>query len=515
MCVMLHKMLMMMLVVVALAPVSAYAHLTAEQEGAWEDLQDVLSSQAEIISQILGIVAWDGSSFSYQDYLEGALLHHPPSFADSGDFLVVYEQTDNIYFEKLRERYSKHGFFEADTNHLNGSFALPHDIPITLKECGEPTAFYSPNERAIVLCYEHIVEIEDIIFERYEPEAHPLNHTEGGTYSDVVWYDAVSFSDSVITWTLYHEVGHALIDIYDLPVVGMEENAADQIATILVNDHYGNMMNNNVVTYWYELAPDNYHHHAYAGVHALDDQRAYNVACWVYGSDTTDPFELLNFLPEYRAEWCEDEYSKAERSWNALLSPYAPESEQGLESELNTCLPSETSIEGSCVEFETFMPLPRSTDPVFPEVRPEGVLAGVSEYKPSYGLGDHVGFLTYIEPVPQEVLVTDLVGNPAPIFDFVNFYIIYDGALHPIWVFSFKCIIYDGISDGYDPYCVEYEESYDPHYMSTTVLENGTVKVSGIFEIPENAIAGDYQVQISRNYDYEVINSAHFSFTIG
>src|SRR5205823_3815377 len=35
-------------------------------------------------------------------------------------------------------------------------------------------------------------------------------------------------------WTFYHELGHALIDIHDLPAVGREEDAVDQLATLVM-----------------------------------------------------------------------------------------------------------------------------------------------------------------------------------------------------------------------------------------------------------------------------------------
>ena len=37
-----------------------------------------------------------------------------------------------------------------------------------------------------------------------------------------------------------HEMGHALIDLYDLPVLGKEEDAADSVATVFLTRAVGN-----------------------------------------------------------------------------------------------------------------------------------------------------------------------------------------------------------------------------------------------------------------------------------
>lgn len=47
--------------------------------------------------------------------------------------------------------------------------------------------------------------------------------------------EAVFIVNEVIA-TLYHELGHALIDVLQLPVLGKEEDAADHLSVILMND---------------------------------------------------------------------------------------------------------------------------------------------------------------------------------------------------------------------------------------------------------------------------------------
>ena len=62
----------------------------------------------------------------------------------------------------------------------------------------------------------------------------------------------------------------------------------------------------------------------YADEHSLDQQRFYNMVCWVYGSDPDGYEHLLedDYLPAARAERCESEYAQIDRSWTRLLKAH-------------------------------------------------------------------------------------------------------------------------------------------------------------------------------------------------
>jgi len=48
------------------------------------------------------------------------------------------------------------------------------------------------------------------------------------------------------------------------------------------------------------------------------------MVCWVYGSDPAANEDLVEneWLPEDRAELCEDEYKLLDRSWTRLLKEH-------------------------------------------------------------------------------------------------------------------------------------------------------------------------------------------------
>lgn len=126
-------------------------------------------------------------------------------------------------------------------------------------------------------------------------------------------------------FVFYHEIGHGLIDKLQLPVLGREEDAVDQLATIILvgqggEDSVGGTPALTAALGWLdfwnerESAPDS---SDYWDEHSLDVQRYANIVCLVYGSDP-DKYDYLikNFdMSEARAEKCPSEFQVAEDSW--------------------------------------------------------------------------------------------------------------------------------------------------------------------------------------------------------
>ena len=100
---------------------------------------------------------------------------------------------------------------------------MPHDVTIFFYECGFANAYYDPNAKEIVICYELV---EDYYSKNY------WAYNESAGIENVNYYTL-----NVVDYVLFHEVGHALVDIYDLPITGMEEDAVDQFSAY-VNAEY-------------------------------------------------------------------------------------------------------------------------------------------------------------------------------------------------------------------------------------------------------------------------------------
>ena len=130
-------------------------------------------------------------------------------------------------------------------------------------------------------------------------------------------------------FVLLHEFGHALIDVYDLPVLGKEEDAADSVATVFLTQtvHNGAEYAFDAARFFdalsaqqRRLAPS-----AYFDEHSLDKQRAYSIVCWIAGSGDDDMAEVrrLRILSDARLQTCPSEYQQKVRSWDELLAPHA------------------------------------------------------------------------------------------------------------------------------------------------------------------------------------------------
>lgn len=144
--------------------------------------------------------------------------------------------------------------------------------------------------------------------------------------------DADAFVESNILATLYHELGHALIDIQEVPIFGQEEDAADVLSILLVDAFWDE---DDAVGIAYDaafgflteadMARDQGEEPAFWDVHGPDEQRYYNLVCIFYGANADEREDVADELglPEERAEWCEDEFEQANGSWGLILDEMA------------------------------------------------------------------------------------------------------------------------------------------------------------------------------------------------
>ncbi len=230
---------------------------------------------------------------------------------DRGDFRVVYEAVRDPGYAQWQRELREEGFLEGFAADLNRTLALPANVSLAFAECGSPDAWYDPQARRIRVCFE-LLDSFSTIFADEVDEAEVEEAVSGATY-----------------FTLYHEVGHALIHVLDLPVTGREEDAADQLATFVLLDgteegEAAALDGAQSFLLEFEREGGALEESPLWGEHSLDPQRFYNVLCWVYGHDPVQYAYLVEegFLPPERAERCDGEYSRMERSWSSLLAPY-------------------------------------------------------------------------------------------------------------------------------------------------------------------------------------------------
>lgn len=142
--------------------------------------------------------------------------------------------------------------------------------------------------------------------------------------------DERSFVIGNLTFILFHEAGHALISEFHLPVLGREEDAVDQFASVvLIPDPQGADNDSGIVTDsiagWFQSAEDTaLDQIAWWDEHGPDQQRAYQIACLLYGSSPQSYTGLADniALPAERRETCPTDYQSALTSWSTSLEPH-------------------------------------------------------------------------------------------------------------------------------------------------------------------------------------------------
>jgi len=236
---------------------------------------------------------------------------------DRGDFKVAYEKTKNPDYQGLQQIFRQTQLLDETVRALNDTLAMPADVTAALRECGTADAPYDADKRRISICYELIDSLSDLF-------------TADVTSEEGIQQAGIAVAGATL-FIFFHEAGHALIRLDALPVAGREEDAVDQLATLLllVSGRQGEKAALDGATTFLAREKDAKSQAALAklafwSAHALDQQRFANVICWVYGKSPAE-FQYLvedGTLPADRAPQCAAEYERIAKSWDALLAPY-------------------------------------------------------------------------------------------------------------------------------------------------------------------------------------------------
>ena len=142
--------------------------------------------------------------------------------------------------------------------------------------------------------------------------------------------DELHFVTANAEFTLLHEMGHLLIHELQLPVLGREEDAADQLGFIGLFLLYRRQDDPafaarllDVADYWrleWQRPKPAQEQIREWDSHALDAQRFYSIACLAYGSDPANLEWIIQAtgLPDERAFYCDQEYAQALHAVNWL-----------------------------------------------------------------------------------------------------------------------------------------------------------------------------------------------------
>lgn len=243
-------------------------------------------------------------------YAFGVLALLTAPVARGGQFTAVYSEVSNPLYQEWQAELIADGVLEGLAADLNAALTIPTEVVLTFAECETPNAFYNAEQQAIIICYE-------LVDEFYQGAAE-----EG--WSEEETEEAV---ENATLFFFYHELGHALVHVLDLPTTGLEEDAVDQLSTYVL--YYESAEGEApaldaalAFMAWAEEGQEAGAQLAFWDEHSLNEQRFFNLVCWVYGQDPSAFQNLVQqgYLPESRAERCSHEWQQIDKSWSALLA---------------------------------------------------------------------------------------------------------------------------------------------------------------------------------------------------
>lgn len=233
-----------------------------------------------------------------------------PAAARQGVLQIRYKNVKNDDLRAMAQVLKEERVFDIAIP-LARQMRLPQDLPVSFEECGEQNAFYDMESRSITMCYELFTQLGEMF-------ADP-----GMTDEEV--------GESILGAAFFiflHEFGHGLVDLFELPITGKEEDAVDDFATLVLINAGEDDAAASAIYHFGSLA-DEYESGdsgelAFWDEHSLNAQRVYSITCLLYGSDPEAYADLVgeDGLPPERAARCPEEYRQKSRAWDRLLEPH-------------------------------------------------------------------------------------------------------------------------------------------------------------------------------------------------
>ena len=232
---------------------------------------------------------------------------------------VEYVPPENPAHQKIYEMIKQRHVLEM-VRRVFDPFMLPVDLVIKTVGCdGVSNAWYQRqgNVPTVSLCYEYLQEIRQSM-----PE-------EAKTPMGVTMMDAIC---GQLFFAVAHELGHAMYDIFDVPVFGRQEDAADQFATFMMLQFGGDQAMRLIggAAYGYhgyikdlKLKPQvTLPLAAFSSDHGAPEERYFNLICTAYGYDARLFSGEMEKIPPGRASNCKFEYQDLKFAFHTVFWPH-------------------------------------------------------------------------------------------------------------------------------------------------------------------------------------------------
>jgi Putative metallopeptidase len=234
---------------------------------------------------------------------------------------IEYVQPKDPQHQMLYENLKQRQALEM-LQRILSPFQFPIELTIKTMGCdglADSWFSYDHSMPTIHLCYELLQEIIKTM------------PTETTPILKIAPHDAVV--GQFLFWSL-HEVGHAVFHIFDVPLFGREEDAADQFSVYMML-HFGKDQAHRLVegaVYAARRFVVDYKENPevqkrlenFSSVHGLPEQRFYNGLCLAFGADAPLFADVVatGLLPKIRAEHCQHEYETFDYAFKTIIKPH-------------------------------------------------------------------------------------------------------------------------------------------------------------------------------------------------
>jgi hypothetical protein len=231
--------------------------------------------------------------------------------ADDDHVVRVTYEPPQSRDEHLARQILKGAATQGIADAVTKGFTLPADVTIAVRRGTEPPS-YDPDTHTITWTYGFVAQIATVL-----KQTHAAKGAE----------DLGTQLASIISFFTLHEIGHAFIDLYRLPVNGREEDAADGLATVLLT----RATKQGAEYVFYAARFMRLIQHVQGGdlarfhdEHALSIRRSDDILCAIAGASAENMRHVASSgaLSRERLARCPAEYQSKVKTWKALLSPH-------------------------------------------------------------------------------------------------------------------------------------------------------------------------------------------------
>jgi hypothetical protein len=246
---------------------------------------------------------------------------------------IEYNEPTSDKYRPIYERLKNRKILEQLAAFLS-PLKLQGALVLSLEEgdpraCGGPNSYYDLAGK-LHLCYSWFHYMDTEVAKDY-----PREPNEPFTATSLGLVPGISRAEVIIggaVGVILHELGHALFDIQDIPVLGREEDAADQIAALLMLQFGKDTALTTIkgsYNVWHHLnaarlraSKGTIRPSDEADEHSISIQRAFNFLCLGYGKDPAAFQELADrLLPRIRKDNCADEYKQVAQAFRKTVLP--------------------------------------------------------------------------------------------------------------------------------------------------------------------------------------------------